>query len=94
MTVNNPALCCSALESRWPSGLGDFRGRQPCAPHQERTITSVTTAGAEAGFEEATSATSVSEPVSTETNAQPSFNDLGLSPEILKAVAESGYTTP
>ncbi|HEY8948177.1 MAG TPA: DEAD/DEAH box helicase [Rhizomicrobium sp.] len=96
MTLNNYSLCCSALESRWPSGLADPAGAKPCAPHQERTITSVTTAGAEAGFEEATSATSVSEPVSQETSApaQTTFNDLGLSPEILKAVAESGYTTP
>ncbi|HSM94392.1 MAG TPA: DEAD/DEAH box helicase [Rhizomicrobium sp.] len=71
-------------------------GAKPCALHQERTITSVTTAGAEAGFEEATSATSVSEPASQETSApaQPTFDSLGLSPEILKAVAESGYTTP
>ena len=32
--------------------------------------------------------------VSEATPAAPTFDDLGLSPEILKAVAESGYTTP
>jgi len=72
-----------------------------CAPHQERTISSVTNAGALAGTEEATSATSLeslpSETTVSETTAtppSPTFDSLGLSPEILRAVSESGYTTP
>ncbi|HEY1708123.1 MAG TPA: DEAD/DEAH box helicase [Rhizomicrobium sp.] len=49
---------------------------------------SVTTAGAEAG-------TVVSQPeTSSNTEAPATFNDLGLSPEVLKAVEQSGYTTP
>jgi superfamily II DNA/RNA helicase len=59
-------------------------------------MTNVTTAGAEAGLEEASvDSSSVSfspEPAAIE--AGPRFDDLGLSPEILKAVSESGYTTP
>ncbi len=59
-------------------------------------MTNVTTAGAEAGIEEASvDSSSVSfspEPAAAET--APRFDDLGLSPEILKAVSESGYTTP
>jgi superfamily II DNA/RNA helicase len=59
-------------------------------------MTNVTTAGAEAGLEEASAdSSSVSfspEPAAIE--AGPRFDDLGLSPEILKAVSESGYTTP
>ena len=60
-------------------------------PHQERTITSVTSAGALAGIEESTIDTSSAE---TPSPAQPGFDALGLSPEVLKAVVESGYTTP
>jgi superfamily II DNA/RNA helicase len=48
---------------------------------------SVTTAGAEAG-------TGDSHIETSSTAATPTFNDLGLAPEVLKAVAESGYTTP
>src|SRR5277367_4147215 len=59
-------------------------------------MTNVTTAGAEAGLEEASiDSSSVSfspEPAATET--APRFDDLGLSPEILRAVTESGYTVP
>jgi superfamily II DNA/RNA helicase len=59
-------------------------------------MTNVTTAGAEAGIEEASvdsSSVSLSpEPATAET--APRFEDLGLSPEILRAVTESGYTTP
>jgi superfamily II DNA/RNA helicase len=46
---------------------------------------SVTTAGAEAGTAETQAETS---------SKQPTFADLGLAPEVLKAVAESGYTIP
>jgi superfamily II DNA/RNA helicase len=55
----------------------------------------VTTSGAEAGLDEVIDTTETSsivipagEPVST------GFDSLGLSPEILKAVADSGYTIP
>jgi superfamily II DNA/RNA helicase len=51
----------------------------------------VTTAGADAGTAEVAFATSSSVPsVETET----SFESLGLSPQLLKAVADSGYTKP
>src|SRR5580658_1376743 len=53
-------------------------------------MTNDTTAGAEAGLEEASQDTS--SPITTATDAR--FEDLGLCPEILKAVGESGYTTP
>jgi superfamily II DNA/RNA helicase len=52
-------------------------------------MTNVTTAGAEAGPEEASNDSS-----SNTSPAGARFDDLGLSPEILKAVLESGYTTP
>ena len=59
-------------------------------------MTNVTTAGAEAGLqEESADPSSVS--LSAEQpapGAEPRFEDLGLSPEILKAVSESGYTKP
>jgi superfamily II DNA/RNA helicase len=56
-------------------------------------ITSVTNAGAEAGLEVETlnPPSPVLETTSTETLR---FDDLGLSPEVLRAVTESGYTTP
>src|SRR5580698_2016118 len=59
-------------------------------------MTNETTAGAKAGLEEASvdsSSTSFS-PESTPAETEPRFDDLGLSPEILKAVSESGYTKP
>jgi len=58
----------------------------------------VTTSGAEAGLSEViespveTSTTSSATPI--ETQAQTGFDGLGLSAEILKAVADSGYTIP
>ncbi len=65
------------------------------APSQERATTSVTSSGAEAGLDEVIENTEtsltpppVSEPVSA------GFDSLGLSPEILKAVVDSGYTVP
>jgi len=64
------------------------------APFQERATTSVTTSGAEAGLDEV-----IGNPVSSPRDAaliaaEPGFESLGLSAEILKAVAESGYTKP
>ncbi len=56
------------------------------APFQERVTTQVTISGAEAGTGEI--ATAISPP------APDGFNGLGLSPEILKAVADTGYTVP
>jgi superfamily II DNA/RNA helicase len=59
-------------------------------------MTNVTTAGAEAGIEEASiEPSSVSLPLEPPSvDAAPRFDSLGLSPEILRAVTESGYTTP
>ena len=59
-------------------------------------MTNVTTAGAEAGLEEASvDSSSVSfSPEPATAGTAPRFDDLGLSPEILRAVSESGYTTP
>jgi superfamily II DNA/RNA helicase len=65
-------------------GLGAAIG----APYQERATTQVTISGAEAGTLEAIDASVPSAP------AVSGFDGLGLSPEILKAVADSGYTTP
>jgi superfamily II DNA/RNA helicase len=61
-------------------------------PFQERATTSVTISGAEAGMNEAieTSETSSAAP----TPAAGGFDGLGLSCDILKAVADSGYTAP
>ncbi|MGD0144152.1 MAG: DEAD/DEAH box helicase [Rhizomicrobium sp.] len=55
-------------------------------------MTNDTTAGAEAGLEEASHESSSTHPTPPATDAR--FEDLGLCPEILKAVVESGYTTP
>jgi len=65
------------------------------APFQERATTSVTTSGAQAGFDEVIeSPISSSSDVPVPATAEPGFEALGLSPEILRAVAESGYTKP
>jgi superfamily II DNA/RNA helicase len=55
-------------------------------------MTNDTTAGAQAGLEEASqeSSSTIAETVATDAR----FEDLGLCPEILKAVGESGYTIP
>ncbi len=63
------------------------RGRESSAPFQERATTSVTTSGTDAGTLEV-----IETP--TTSPAPAGFDGLGLSPEILKAVADSGYTTP
>ena len=51
-----------------------------------------TIAGTQAGLGEAIDAVSATS--SDHESSFPSFHDLGLSPSVLKAVAESGYTTP
>ena len=53
-------------------------------PYQERATTQVTISGAEAGTSE----------VATTSSTPGGFDGLGLSPEILKAVVDTGYTTP
>src|SRR4051812_47590286 len=61
-------------------------------PFQERATTQVTTSGAEAGTSEVIDSPDVS---SADVNPAPGgFDALGLDPQILKAVADSGYTTP
>jgi superfamily II DNA/RNA helicase len=52
-------------------------------PYQERATTQVTSSGAEAGTQEAVTSVSPA-----------GFDTLGLSPEILQAVVDTGYTTP
>jgi superfamily II DNA/RNA helicase len=52
-------------------------------------MTTKTSAGAEAGSSEFQTEVSSSTP-----NTSVRFEDLGLAPEVLRAVAESGYTTP
>src|SRR5215831_17121158 len=52
-------------------------------------MTTETSAGAEAGSSEFQTKVSSSTP-----NTSVRFEDLGLAPEVLRAVAESGYTTP
>jgi len=64
-------------------------GRGERAPYQERATTQVTTSGAEAGTGEVTT---ISSPSSAPAGG--GFETLGLSPEILKAVADTGYTQP
>lgn len=52
----------------------------------------MTTSGAEAGLDEVIETIETSSPPSPETAS--GFDGLGLCPEILRAVADSGYTTP
>jgi superfamily II DNA/RNA helicase len=84
-------------QSRLPI-RADRPGAVTCALIQERTITNVTNAGALASTEEASFETSSAEQTPSEATATPTalpgFDSLGLSPEVLKAVLESGYTTP
>ncbi len=65
------------------------------APFQERATTHVTISGAEAGTSEVIDNPDISStdrpPASSQANG---FDSLGLSPEILKAVADAGYSTP
>ena len=86
-----------ADKSRTPSGSAAW------VPHvaplsQERATTSVTTSGAEAGMPDVIDNIQTSTPdviiVPPDVEALPGFDELGLSTEILKAVADSGYTKP
>jgi superfamily II DNA/RNA helicase len=64
--------------------MGDRIGAAIKVPQESITSTDAM-AGTEAGSTEAGV---------TDTNSTPRFDDLGLGPEILRAVADSGYTTP
>jgi superfamily II DNA/RNA helicase len=68
-------------------------GRGISALFQERATTQVTISGAEAGTSEVIETSTVT-PASAEGPSAGGFEGLGLSPEILRAVADSGYTTP
>src|SRR3974390_2285688 len=57
-------------------------------------MTNVTAAGAKAGFEEVSTDPSSLSPSPDQSSARSRFDQLGLAAEILRAVAESGYTTP
>jgi superfamily II DNA/RNA helicase len=66
------------------------------ASFQERATTTVTTSGAEAGSSEVIE-TNIESSTTSPSLASPAasgFDTLGLSAEILKAVVDSGYTTP
>ena len=79
---------CWLCESRLANTGRGRLGRGKSAPFQERATTQVTISGAEAGTSEV-----IDNPIAS--SASPGgFDGLGLSPEILKAVADSGYTTP
>jgi superfamily II DNA/RNA helicase len=85
-------LCSGYQESAANTGFARL-GRGISAPFQERATTQVTISGAQAGTSE------VIDNVPASTDAAPvpaagGFDGLGLSPEILKAVVDSGYTTP
>jgi superfamily II DNA/RNA helicase len=67
-------------------------GRCRCAPFQERATTQVTISGAQAGTSEVIDNPDISS--SAVSPAPGGFEGLGLSPEILKAVVDSGYTVP
>src|SRR5580704_7372852 len=73
------------------ANTGWRHGRPQCAPNQER-MTTETITGTQAGQE---AATSVASPLpSPSASAIARFEDLGLSPDVLKAVTESGYSIP
>jgi superfamily II DNA/RNA helicase len=57
-------------------------------------MTTDTSAGAQVGLEDAVGVASPSAFTSNINSTPQGFDDLGLSPSILKAVSESGYTTP
>ena len=85
-------------KSRTP--FGPAARAPPVAPlSQERATTSVTISGAEAGSDEVientqTSTQNLASEAPASEAVQNGFETLGLSPELLKAVADSGYTTP
>ena len=69
------------------------------APFQERATTSVTSSGAEAGLDEVIenqqeSGTTSKREAPADKPEENGFASLGLSADILKAVADSGYTIP
>ncbi len=64
------------------------------APFQERATTSVTSSGAEAGLDEVIDNTETSIVIPASEPVRTGFDSLGLSSDILKAVADSGYTNP
>jgi superfamily II DNA/RNA helicase len=85
LTFRSFFLFCNVSERAANSG-GQAWARWT-RPYQERATTQVTISGAEAGTSEvATTSSSPSSPGG--------FDGLGLSPEILKAVVDTGYTTP
>ena len=70
-------------------------GRHTSRPFQERATTSVTTSGAEAGLIEVIENPQSSTQDTPDNSAvKTGFDALGLDAQILKAVADSGYTTP
>jgi len=77
-------------------GRGHDAGAARCAPFQERVTTSVTDSGTDAGTLEVLEIPSTSSPAPADPAPEtlPGFDTLGLSPEILQAVTDSGYTTP
>src|SRR4051812_5052342 len=64
------------------------------SPSQERATTSVTSSGAEAGVMEVIETSELYPPQASAESAANGFADLSLSPDILKAVADSGYIVP
>ena len=70
-------------------------GRHTSRPFQERATTSVTTSGAEAGLIEVIENPQSSTPDASDNPVvKTGFDALGLDAQILKAVADSGYTIP
>jgi len=63
------------------------------APFSGACLTNVTTSGAEAGTTEVIETVETSAAVAP-TETLPGFDELGLSDDLLKAVADSGYTKP
>src|SRR6202522_1968116 len=85
LTFRSFFLFCNVSERAANSGCQAWARRT--RPYQERATTQVTISGAEAGTSEvATTSSSPSSPGG--------FDGLGLSPEILKAVVDTGYATP
>jgi superfamily II DNA/RNA helicase len=79
-------------KSRFANPGASDLGATPSAPFQERATNSVTTSGAEAGTDEVIETSETSSPSESVTGN--GFNGLGLSEDILRAVADSGYTNP
>src|SRR6185436_8058380 len=89
------SLFCSAVRVAAPSARAAM-GATCRAPFQERATTTVTTSGAEAGSSEVIE-TNIESSTTSPSLASPAasgFDTLGLSADVLKSVADSGYTTP